>query len=405
MLKRLVISAAALFTLNGTAFASSPLFIVSASGLNVSIQSTVPNHTYPNAGIKVNTSGYSLANPGTDCALASNGYCLFPVSSSTSRTIALSGATGDVSITVCLNGLGPLSCQSYTVSVTGSSAYRFAYITSPTNNLVKKCVIGTAGALSSCTSVGTGFNTPEGIVLNSGGTRAYVTNYIGNSVSLCSINASGNFNSCTDSGAGSTFNTPLAITLSPDNLFAYIANYTGNVISRCAVSPSNGTLSSCSGTTYDVSHPAGIVLNSGGTLAYITNSFTNTVSKCSVTAGTGALTGCTDSGNTGSAFLHPLGITLNSGGNLAYVANQGTGGSGAVSACPITTGNFGSCMYEGDVEHPIAVTLNEADDVAYVAGTNNKIYLCPLDINGSMSTCSDSGITGLQSPYSIALLN
>src|SRR5579871_4673250 len=56
------------------------------TALSLSINSTVPNHTYPNAGIKVNTSGYTLAG----CTLNSQGYCLFSVSDTTAATISIS---------------------------------------------------------------------------------------------------------------------------------------------------------------------------------------------------------------------------------------------------------------------------------------------------------------------------
>ena len=59
------------------------------SGLELNINSTVPNHTYPFAGIKINTPGYVLANPGIDCIPLANGFCLFVVSNTQSKTIAL----------------------------------------------------------------------------------------------------------------------------------------------------------------------------------------------------------------------------------------------------------------------------------------------------------------------------
>ena len=61
------------------------------SALTLSILTTVPNHTYPFAGIKINTPGYTIENLGVDCNLVANGYCLFSVSDTTAKTITLAG--------------------------------------------------------------------------------------------------------------------------------------------------------------------------------------------------------------------------------------------------------------------------------------------------------------------------
>jgi hypothetical protein len=66
---------------------------VTVSGQRLSIRTTVPNHTYPYVGIKVNNARYSLANPGSDCVPASNGYCLFEASATKPASITLRPAT------------------------------------------------------------------------------------------------------------------------------------------------------------------------------------------------------------------------------------------------------------------------------------------------------------------------
>lgn len=59
---------------------------VSCQNYNVSptsftIRTTVPNHTYPHAGIRINTPGYSIPNNfGLNCTPISTGYCMFSVS-------------------------------------------------------------------------------------------------------------------------------------------------------------------------------------------------------------------------------------------------------------------------------------------------------------------------------------
>lgn len=78
---------------------------------------TVTPKNYSHAGIKVNTAGYRLSNPGKDCQVAPNGYCLFAVSKSTPAIITIKGPAGEVDITLCLDGNGPLSCQRYTIAL------------------------------------------------------------------------------------------------------------------------------------------------------------------------------------------------------------------------------------------------------------------------------------------------
>lgn len=69
--------------LNGNGPLSCQTYTTSA--INLSITTTIPNHTYPNAGIKINTPGYSLKG----CTLNSNGYCLFAVSNTNAATVSL----------------------------------------------------------------------------------------------------------------------------------------------------------------------------------------------------------------------------------------------------------------------------------------------------------------------------
>lgn len=53
------------------------------SAVTLSIITTIPNHTYPFAGIKINTPGYEP----TGCSVNSNGYCLFSASNTNAVTI------------------------------------------------------------------------------------------------------------------------------------------------------------------------------------------------------------------------------------------------------------------------------------------------------------------------------
>jgi len=57
----------------------------SVTGLTLSISTNIPNHSYPNAGIKINTAGYTPSG----CSLISNGYCVFSASQNTPDSIAI----------------------------------------------------------------------------------------------------------------------------------------------------------------------------------------------------------------------------------------------------------------------------------------------------------------------------
>ena len=57
----------------------------SVDNLNLSILSTIPNHTYDVAGIKINTPGYTLSG----CTMINTGYCLFTVSNTSAASIAM----------------------------------------------------------------------------------------------------------------------------------------------------------------------------------------------------------------------------------------------------------------------------------------------------------------------------
>jgi len=69
--------------LNGNGPLSCQNFTVSA--ITLSITTTIPNRVYPNAGIKINTPGYTP----TGCTLNSNGFCLFAASNTTAASIAV----------------------------------------------------------------------------------------------------------------------------------------------------------------------------------------------------------------------------------------------------------------------------------------------------------------------------
>ncbi len=119
--------------------ATNALFQVDTNDSVLTIHTVTPNHSYANAGIKIDTSGYSLANIGVECQLSGNGYCLFPVSDTTPATITLAGPVGNVSFTLCLNGKGPVSCQHYSTNITATQNFVLNGVSCDSNG--QKCTI------------------------------------------------------------------------------------------------------------------------------------------------------------------------------------------------------------------------------------------------------------------------
>lgn len=62
--------------------------------LTLQISTRIPHHIFPNAGIKINASGYSLAG----CTTISNGYCLFSVSDTSSNIVNATSVTIPLSV-------------------------------------------------------------------------------------------------------------------------------------------------------------------------------------------------------------------------------------------------------------------------------------------------------------------
>lgn len=90
-------------------------FNVSNENSTLTVRTTVSNHTYPAAGIKILSAEFALSNPGKECIPLSNGYCSFSVSDTNAKKIHFSGPPGMMKFILCLDANGPLSCQNYEI--------------------------------------------------------------------------------------------------------------------------------------------------------------------------------------------------------------------------------------------------------------------------------------------------
>jgi hypothetical protein len=66
--------------------------------LSLAITTTIPNHTYPAAGIKINTPGYTIANIGLNCTPIKNGYCLFAANQVSAKNLTLIKGNASLSL-------------------------------------------------------------------------------------------------------------------------------------------------------------------------------------------------------------------------------------------------------------------------------------------------------------------
>ncbi len=85
--------------LNGSGPLSCQNYTVSA--LNLNITTTIPNHVYPSAGIKLDTPGYVLSG----CTLIANGYCLFSANNTTPTSITIGSGANAFSVGGNISGL------------------------------------------------------------------------------------------------------------------------------------------------------------------------------------------------------------------------------------------------------------------------------------------------------------
>lgn len=380
------------------------LFNVSAAGSLLSITTTIPNHTYPQAGIKINTPGYHLTSSGVDCTPSSTGYCLFSVNALTPTTLSISGPSGKVSITLCLSGKGPLSCQKYSGSIIRTA---ISYVSDVGNNTILKCRVKENGDLVDCVDAGnTGVpvQVPLGIVLNNSATMAYIVLADSNNVLKCPVGSDGSLGSCSSSGnTGIPFVHPINIALNKAGTLAYITNQFNNSVSICPINV-NGGFGKCrasgnTGMAFD--SPVGIALNHNGDFAYITNQAGLTlIVKCPIKSN-GAFGSCS---STGASFTKPDNLVLNRGNTLAYVTDSGLQ---RVYQCAIkANGDLASCKNSGNTLSPIAagIILNKAEDTAYIGNGSGNIVKCPIGLNGTLGPCISAGGSGFNFPLYLFLL-
>lgn len=177
--------------------------------------------------------------------------------------------------------------------------------------------------------------------------------------------------------------------LDPDNLCA-AAGTAGTIIEV------TGSATGYEGGSTNVT-VGGAPLNS---YAYITNYGNSTVTKCTVDSDN--LTSCQDSGATN--LNGPAGIAINSAGNRIYIANREGGISPTV--CDIDPGNnnLTNCADTGaGVNDVVGIALGAGSSYAILVTRYGEVFNCLINQNGSLSACSNNGISGFSSVMGVAL--
>ena len=383
------------------------LFKVSTYVNTLTITSVKPDWTFPMAGIKVLTPGYTVANANpTD-----KGYYLFSVSDTAPTNLTLVGMPGQVNIKLCLSGLGSgYSCELLTITLTKQ---RYAYVATGFNNTVYQCLVNHDGTLSNCNPSpfsGVPGWIPESITFAtvSGTQYAYVASWSNGTVYQCTLNSGSSLDICnplTPTGTVYTYAAGISFATINGIQYAYVSDDTANVyqcslnndgsFNICNPTPTSGTLSwTPVSTTF--------VTISGVQYAYVASDDGN-VYQCTLNVDglqNGTFNRCT---MITPAFLTPswlpksIAFATFGGNQYAYVADDNgnvfqctLNSEGTFNQCTITPTALGSFLW-----NPRSITFKTFNGAqyAYVAdfGTAislfGNIYQCTLNAQGNFTSC------------------
>lgn len=376
------------------------LFNVSGVPDTFNINTMISNHYYPAAGLKLTTPGVSIVS---GCTPAANGYCVFGASDTLAAIINTTGAGKSLSMNLCLDAAGPLSCQKYTVT------QHFAYIAngspSPTP-YVGLCLLDASGAIISCqdAAANSGVNTVlstafgiEGIVIDESRHIAYLSSFGGTpNLYQCQINEKGLFSSCSFSVVVTPPNYAGdygMMTINSSGSIAYVVSEDNALITVLACAINSGVINgNCVSTGATTSSAAvQIALNSSNTVAYIGSYGDDYVTVCDISVDGLTFSNCVNkTGDNGSiAFNGPAGVVLNNTGDMIYIGEySGTN----VYACSTTPNGaatyFDSCFVaKTGLGNLNGIALDGPNKTAYLANFGS-VYVCPINSDGTFGTCT-----------------
>lgn len=365
------------------------------SALSLSITPTVPNHTYPEAGIYVNTPGYTIGSLGLDCVMLDNGYCVFSVSSSAPKSITLTSST---------------------------KSPRFAYIGNFSDSVMTQCPVNSDGTLGTCVDL-TGpdnmdtnlFNQPLDVAFNAAGTLAYIANYCGGNILRCMVDpALGTFSDCLMVAdiLGDFSVRPESVNLNNSGTLAYIGNHADTTpMVICSIDAVTGLFNACNGTSQLFDYATNVIFNSAGTSAYVGQWHDAYIYLCEVDIGSGTFNSCIPtpvSANLGG----PAGIAFNPSKNMVYITAAdftGTFPPSPIHKCTVNLDQSLTCSDTSDnlaaFNMPTGIEINAAGTFAYISnyGTNMISY-CAINGSGDLINCQNTGSTATTSLFGMTLL-
>lgn len=317
--------------------------------------------------------------------------------------VSATGTPANVSITLCLNGKGALSCQTYNVSALTLSISTVApnHVYPFTGIKINTLGYSLSNLGLDCTPNDNGYcifsvNNTDPVSISISKTSGYsISGTISNLTAIGLVLQNNGGDNLTVNSGATTFQCPTPV--------AYGSSYNVTVLQQptgltCTVSNGSGT-----NVIADITN---VAVSCMVTAAYVTNTTSNSVSRCPINPN-GSFASCIDLGNPGVTFSGLRSIVLNHAKSLAYVANAN---SNTVSKCPINPdGTFATCVDSGVgavFSGPREITLNNAESIAYVVNlSNNTVSKCSTNSNGTFTACADSGNTGvvLSNPRGITL--
>lgn len=335
--------------LNGKGPLSCQQYNVSASKLKIA--TTILNHYYPAAGIKINTPGYKIADIGVVCTPISNGYCLFSISNMVPKLITIYQSAGyTISGTISgltasglvlqNNGKDNLAIPSGATSFQFSTpvAYKGTYKVT-----IKQQPRGLRCLVTNGSGVVTGNVSNVGISCHV--SNAYVANFNVNTVTPVTLATQ------TPGAPISVDALPVSIAVTPDGVTAYVTDNGSNLVTPITVA------TNVAGTPITVgSRPYGIAITPDGLSAYTANYNDGTVTPISLITNT--------AGTPISVGQGPIGIAITPDGSTAYVSNNT---DGTVTPINLATNMPGTPIVVGNGPWLIAITPDGT--MAYVVNS------------------------------------
>lgn len=181
-------------------------------------------------------------------ALAVSGNYLYVAPSNTMANVMYCQIGGDGSLSNCAAAGSWNNLLVTGIAVGGGYAYIAGFDLSDYESVMYVCVQDTDGTLSSCTTTGSGFSSPQFITLTAG--YAYIGNQGADAVAVCTIGTGGALTNCNNSSIPGSYE-PNGVALFGG--YAYVGANNDNLY-VCVVNSSDGSLSSCvvsnGGATY-----------------------------------------------------------------------------------------------------------------------------------------------------------